>query len=321
MKHIGIGFVVALALVGLWALGPPTRAADSPGQACTDCHEDLVAAFAGTAHGKLVQGDWFGLSQACASCHGPNTKEHAEQADPELVRRFPGDDPAKDSATCLGCHASVSHMGAWPAGEHARAGLSCLDCHEIHPDPEQLKAAAGLGQRPMAVPEEKCFQCHPEVRAETRMPSHHPVLEGKMTCASCHDPHGTTPGLLKTEFRKNDLCLSCHPQYRGPFVFQHEPVEEDCTICHRPHGSVAPRLLAQTEPFLCMTCHEAHFHAGLPSPEETEVSVGGDIFENPFGRSGMKHAFLTKCTQCHVSVHGSDLPSQSTPGQGRALTR
>ena len=36
---------------------------------------------------------------------------------------------------------------------------------------------------------------------------------------------------------------------------------------------------------------------------------------------GMKRVMLTKCTQCHQSIHGTDLPSQGIPGQGRALNR
>ena len=35
----------------------------------------------------------------------------------------------------------------------------------------------------------------------------------------------------------------------------------------------------------------------------------------------MKRVMLTKCTQCHQSIHGTDLPSQSITGQGRALNR
>ena len=77
-----------------------------------------------------------------------------------------------------------------------------------------------------------------------------------MSCADCHNPHGE----LTTHERTNDLCLSCHSRYQGPFVFGHAPVEDDCTICHDPHGSVANNLLVQNEPFLCLQCHEGHFH-------------------------------------------------------------
>ena len=34
-----------------------------------------------------------------------------------------------------------------------------------------------------------CFQCHLEVKAKFDLPHHHPVLEGKVSCADCHNPH------------------------------------------------------------------------------------------------------------------------------------
>ncbi len=278
-----------------------------------------MVSFPQTSHGRLAEGDWFGTAQACASCHG-SAERHIEEADPEAIRNFPGADPAADNKLCLSCHTSASHMGAWPASEHALAGLSCVSCHTVHGRSGVHQRDAALGQRLDTVPESVCFECHSEVRAELRMPSHHPVLEGRMECASCHDVHGANPGLLKNPLRKNDLCLDCHTQYQGPFVFQHEPVEEDCSTCHRPHGAVSDNLLAQTEPFLCLQCHEAHFHASLASPEGDRV-IAGTPRGNAYGEASMKHAFLTKCTQCHSQVHGSDLPSQSVTGQGEALTR
>jgi hypothetical protein len=36
---------------------------------------------------------------------------------------------------------------------------------------------------------------------------------------------------------------------------------------------------------------------------------------------GWKKVMLTKCTQCHSMIHGSDLPSQEISNGGGALTR
>jgi predicted CXXCH cytochrome family protein len=93
--------------------------------------------------------------------------------------------------------------------------------------------------------------------AKANFPSHHPIKEGKMNCSDCHNPHGE----LQTEELARDLCLECHARYTGPFVYEHAPVEEDCNLCHDPHGTVANNLLQQNEPFLCLQCHESHFHA------------------------------------------------------------
>ncbi|MCK4890743.1 MAG: cytochrome C, partial [Candidatus Aminicenantes bacterium] len=115
---------------------------------------------------------------------------------------------------------------------------------------------------------------------------------------------------------------SCHADKRGPFVFEHAPVQEDCMSCHNPHGTVANNLLKQNEPFLCLQCHESHLHAGrigdteartLPSTQYTSLQ--------PHGTEGWRRAFLTKCTQCHFKIHGTDDPSQTTSGRGKGMIR
>ena len=338
MKRWLASAVALVAFIAIWSMGPPSRAGGTPGESCMDCHEqEFIPDFGKTPHGKLADGDWFGAAQACASCHGPADK-HMEEADPDLIRTFPGPSPEEDAAVCLKCHASSHNLGAWNAGEHAMAGVTCIDCHQIHPGAGQPGHDPRLGHRAADNPYRRCFDCHPEVQAQIHMPSHHPIPEGKMNCGSCHDPHGLTEGLLKTQFRKNDVCLDCHPAMQGPHVFQHDPVEEDCTICHSPHGAPADNLLTQTEPFLCLQCHEAHFHAALGGAEGaadtnplagytfgTVTNPGGPLrrieVDNPFGALGMKKSFLTKCTQCHVAVHGSDTPSAGISGGGRAMTR
>ena len=181
----------------------------------------------------------------------------------------------------------------------------------------------------LASPEtELCLGCHQEVRAQLHLPSHHPVREGFVGCTDCHDVHGPGfAGIGEAEMAR-ELCLDCHAQHRGPFIFEHSPVEEDCGICHAPHGAVANNLLLQNEPFICLQCHQPHFHSGLMAydgafPDGTPPGTPAE----EFGLSGVSHpdsfkrVMMTKCTQCHQSVHGTDLPSQSIPGQGRALNR
>jgi DmsE family decaheme c-type cytochrome len=142
-----------------------------------------------------------------------------------------------------------------------------------------------------------------------------------MSCGSCHDVHRANQGALKTVERTNDLCTSCHPAQEGPFIFEHAPVAEDCLTCHQPHGSTANNLLAANEPFLCLQCHELHFHTGFKAEEPATVVVGGKPYPNVMGADGNQKAFGTRCTQCHTAIHGSDLPSQTTTGRGKGLVR
>ena len=47
---------------------------------------------------------------------------------------------------------------------------------------------------------ETCGTCHLQKRAAQMRSSHMPLREGKMSCTSCHNPHGTvTPALLRED--------------------------------------------------------------------------------------------------------------------------
>jgi len=96
----------------------------------------------------------------------------------------------------------------------------------------------------------------------------------------------------------------CHADKRGPFLFEHPPATEDCSLCHLPHGSVNENLLATRTPFLCQQCHSAAFHPsqlndgqGLPNANASPFLLGQN------------------CMNCHPQVHGSNHPS------GARLTR
>ena len=133
--------------------------------------------------------------------------------------------------------------------------MGCESCHG--PGSLHVKAGGGAGTivNPRKSPE-TCFQCHLEVRAAFQLPHHHPVLEGKMGCADCHEPHkgiavkGAPTNIQQTLkagglafMSKNETCFECHKQQRGQFVYEHEAVRQGCLVCHSPHGSVNQRLL------------------------------------------------------------------------------
>ena len=175
-----------------------------------------------------------------------------------MIRTFAN--PVEDAAACLDCHGMLQ-MGEWQASTHAMENMSCLSCHAVHQAVNPLNS---------------CKDCHQAVYAQFQLPSHHPVPEGKMDCSSCHNPHSAAEGMLIAgHMRLNDLCYTCHQSKEGPFIFEHEPVQESCSLCHQPHGAVADHLLTANDPMLCLQCHEFHFHAGLISPEEEHVEVGG----------------------------------------------
>ncbi len=286
--------LLAAAALGL-ALAGPARAQDAD---CAACHE-AQARFQ-NRHLSLTPSEVQGRTVGCAGCHGDPAK-HLESGEARDMVRFQA---GQGSAACLQCHRSMG-QGQWHASAHANAGVSCNDCHKTH--------AAGR-------PEAQCASCHAAENAAFRLPSRHPLQEGRMTCVSCHDPHAASEAQLKTKQRANDTCYRCHQDKEGPFVFEHDPVQEDCRLCHAPHGSVANKLLVASEPMLCAQCHELHFHGGYTAADG-EIEIGGIHRESSNGALGLNRAFNTKCTQCHTRVHGSDLPSQGVSSRGRSLTR
>jgi DmsE family decaheme c-type cytochrome len=128
-----------------------------------------------------------------------------------------------------------------------------------------------------------------------------PLLEGKISCVDCHNPHGsTTPPLLKAN-SVNETCYNCHAEKRGPFLYEHAPVRDNCVNCHSPHGSNNEKLLVVARPILCQQCHEQNGHL-------TELMTRGGIANGPrpdprvIGRA---------CNNCHSQIHGSNSPSGS----------
>jgi DmsE family decaheme c-type cytochrome len=254
-------------------------------ETCRTCHEDSMKTYAATKHARAFALNAPAGTGDCESCHGPRSK-HVENPSAELRLES---DSRSQTAVCGQCHTGGARLG-WKAGAHHSADVNCSSCHTVM----EQKSERALLKTPNAT--ETCFTCHADVRSDINKMSHHPVREGRMACASCHNVHGSTPALL-TKNTVSETCYSCHTEKRGPFVWEHAPVRESCSSCHAPHGSNQRNLLTSKDPFLCLSCHSYGGHINLP--RYNRVS-------NPYGNG---------CSNCHTSVHGSNHPS------GAKLTR
>lgn len=250
---------------------------------CKQCHPDIVAKHGATLHGKAGNG--------CESCHGGVDAHLASGSKKDIITFGKGDVKAQN-AQCQACHAKNQNLMFWDNSKHKQEDVACVACHDIH------KSAKPAAQQP-----EKCFECHKDIRTEANQFTHHPIVEGKVKCSDCHNPHGSLGhGSIKAE-NVNQLCYKCHADKRGPYVWEHAPVEEDCSKCHTPHGSKTLKLLTEREPRLCENCHYGNNHPGTiyganrsfqpVNPPSTTV--------NP-GRGGLGRG----CTGCHGSIHGSN---------------
>jgi len=232
----------------------------------------------------------------CEACHGPSDTHRKKQKDGTRLLpavTFNHKTPVEtQNEICMTCHADGNRMH-WPGSMHEEEEVACASCHAVHAP--QDPALDKLAQQ------EKCFSCHPRTRSETFRNSSHPLRFGEMTCSDCHNPHDGNNDSLLIRSTVNDTCYTCHAEKRGPFLWEHAPVTEDCTLCHNPHGSNHAALLKQRPPLLCQQCHSP---AGHPSTAYTS-EFEDDPWQQRFlmGRS---------CANCHSQVHGSNHPSGVT---------
>jgi DmsE family decaheme c-type cytochrome len=274
---------------------PPSVAAFSQNPAdyvgqdtCLGCHEDQH--YKGTLHALASNPRTPAAGHGCESCHGPG-KEHAESGDPTKIVRLWLLKPQEAATYCTVCHDRGSHA-LWSGSQHDQRNVGCLTCHSVHsPKADKLLTAASEPR--------VCATCHQNVVNKLNRFHHMPVREGKMTCSSCHNPHGSTNvRLLKAGTTVDESCTTCHAEKRGPYLWEHAPVANACITCHDPHGTNNDRMLQAKLPFLCQRCHVTSRHP--PTVYEGFLLNNSTNGNKIFGRS---------CTVCHQQVHGSNAPS------------
>lgn len=275
--------------------GYSARGADT----CLACHdgEPKVMSIFETAHGSFTDPRSPMANLQCEACHGPGGAHTARVRRGETQHPMPAfaqDSSMPRSASsqvCLGCHNAIGSLHTdWSGGAHQRNNVACVDCHQVHPTQDPVLDNAHQAQI--------CYQCHTNVRTQTARPFAHPVQSGLMTCSDCHQPHGsmTESSLLRPTL--NETCYSCHAEKRGPLLWEHPPVAENCTHCHVSHGSIHSGMLSRWAPLLCQSCHS---RAGHPSIAQTGQGLPGQI-PSPILLAG-------SCLNCHAQVHGSNHPS------------
>jgi DmsE family decaheme c-type cytochrome len=291
--------VAALALAataGGPASGQPAYN-EKGAEGCLKCHDKgPVLEILRTPHAMQADPRTPFAEHACENCHGPSPEHlvkppEGEPRAPTAVtfREGSRNSVAERNGVCLGCHSGGSQMN-WAGSPHHLADVACTSCHHIHVRHDEV-----LDKRDQA---EVCFACHLEQRAQSRLPSRHPILEGLTACSDCHNAHGGITRHLLAGATVNDTCYACHAELRGPFLWEHAPAREDCTLCHYSHGSVHPGLLKVRAPFLCQECHMAPYHSS--------ALYDGSRLASPVAQ---RELLGRSCLNCHSQVHGSNHPS------------
>ena len=218
-------------------------AGEDPAETCGVCHEDLVARFGHTAHALDRPS-----APTCTTCHGDGTQHMDEGGDPALIQVPRGTDGV---GLCMTCHGDTAAAFHGPAA-HTRKGVTCDSCHAIHPAGEAAAASLLTAER-----DQLCVSCHPRQERSFSRPFGHRLGRAGLACVSCHNPHGGAgERSLKVDRTGETVCVSCHAEKRGPFVFPHVTgVAGGCMSCHQPHGSSNPNALVRTRAEqLCLEC-------------------------------------------------------------------
>ena len=264
---------------------PVEPAATPLADSCAGCHAAAVAAFRETLHGKYFINHPRGALELanCASCHGPLEAHANNPDDPKSIRslrreRLP--DAKLRSAPCLSCHQNDPALFSAAHSRHQKAGVACSDCHSV------MRPVSSTHLLPVRDANTLCASCHTGITAQAHLRSTHIAAGAGVGCLDCHNPHGAQRAALKNE-TVNETCTTCHAAQRGPFLFEHAPVEENCLTCHTPHGATQPALLKMNNGSLCLSCHS----------------------QAPFFHkfTGLDRFTLAKaCANCHAMIHGSN---------------
>lgn len=236
---VGITFASCVSVDQVVMNPPKIKGATFVGTSeCSLCHEDMVAKFEWSSHGRLMAPGDNAMNIGCESCHGPGSI-HVESGGMPRTNV----NPEKNPETCFQCHMDVRGSFHLPYGHSVMDGnMSCSDCH----DPHEGNAVNGGGMS-MMTSSQSCVECH-RAQGDHYVFRHEASQDG---CTVCHTPHGSVNNkMLKAA--NATLCLQCH--------FQQQTASGSIMIGERNHASYLPRGHCWSA-----GCHEAVHGSNISS--------------------------------------------------------
>jgi predicted CXXCH cytochrome family protein len=281
----------------------------------------------------------------CEVCHGP-ASDHVADPDHRKIERFTVGTSAmarRVNEVCAKCHQETISRPHYLATEHARSGISCASCHEVHydlhtPNMLRLPGVSGPAGQPeprtrtkgKAKPQPEAPATAPAAAGTTPVeePPNRPKLERsaktRVPIPGWRASISRMPELVTREQATNELCSSCHRrELTESRLFSHHPLFEgrvQCTDCHDPHRAERGRMLKErTIEETCLRCHE---NLRGPFVYEHEPVKSGGVGESclechrPHG-SPNRNLTVTfgrgLCVQCHSDIQ-RDPPHRGRTG-------
>lgn len=161
-------------------------------------------------------------------------------------------------------------------------GVACRECH-LAGDVVNRGNASLL----VADQERLCSRCHEYATQmshpsgfspKVKIPGVFPLdWKGDLTCSTCHDIHGDSPGLLRGNKRGRDLCESCHD--RNFFDRMRDGGVSMLKSGHLDDGGNSSGVELDSYSLQCMGCH-----SGVEGVRQVEV--GQNLVVRHAGSSG-----------------------------------
>jgi predicted CXXCH cytochrome family protein len=181
---------------------------------CLRCHASNVQPALKDARNRFAGEPFARGGIACSSCHGDATA-HVASAGKVHLPNIGAMEPLRRDSICLNCHlegqAAVIRQGKQLAAFTAGDDLFDYALFFVY------SGENGSGGRATS-------QWEALLRSECKRQS-----GDKLTCTTCHDPHGSPSPQERTAFYRQ-RCLACHSQ--PAFAQTHHPENQDCTACH-----------------------------------------------------------------------------------------
>jgi len=169
--------------------------------------------------------------------------------------------------------ASVIYGAGLSTRANHMADERCGSCHLAESGVTPANAS-----KLMASQELLCARCHADALKMSHpsgfvpgraLPAAYPLdWKGELTCSSCHEPHGVSPGLLRGDKRNKDMCLACHD-----INFFYQMKDSGVSILQSGHLNATRAELSSIDldPYSleCMACHGN-------SGESPQVAIGSN---------------------------------------------